>query len=431
MNERTAIRAEGLSKRYRLGSGTVFQYGRLTESLWRAIRRPFRSSGHRTHDGDEHVWALRDVSLEVPEGEVLGIIGRNGAGKTTLLKILSRITPPTAGYAEVRGRVGSLLEVGTGFHPELTGRENILLNGAILGMRRREISRKFDEIVSFAGISRFIDTPVKRYSSGMYVRLAFAVAAHLDTEIMAVDEVLAVGDLSFQRKCLGTMKDAAHRGRTVLFVSHALGSISRLCDRVIWLDSGRIVSAGAPQDVVGRYLRASDRGTAGQREWPLSAAPGSDGFSLSRVAIVGKEGGAAATIDMTEPFSVEITYELAREIVELRVGFLLLASDGTVVFRSVDRDGLSDGPDWAERGPGRYVSTCEIPGNLLNEGRYSLTILADVPSVKSLLHLEDTISIEVVKTGGVSARDVARWPGVILPALDWRVSQLADPQSEP
>jgi lipopolysaccharide transport system ATP-binding protein len=248
-----AVSVESLSKRYRIGP--TVQYGRLTESLWNAVRAPFRGTrdaGAKSRQ-DRDIWALKDVSLEVDEGEVVGIIGRNGAGKTTLLKILSRITAPTEGRAEIRGRVGSLLEVGTGFHPELTGRENVFLNGAILGMRRAEIARKFDEIVAFADTGRFIDTPVKRYSSGMSVRLAFAVAAHLETEILIVDEVLSVGDLEFQRKCLGKMGDVATTGRTVLFVSHQMNQIRRLCPRAIWLDAGTVREAGRTADVAGAY----------------------------------------------------------------------------------------------------------------------------------------------------------------------------------
>jgi lipopolysaccharide transport system ATP-binding protein len=244
---------EALSKRYRLGP-TIAPYGRLTETLWDAVRAPFRSDGpKRSPEEDREIWALKDVSLEVGEGEVVGLIGRNGAGKSTLLKILSRITEPTGGRATIHGRVGSLLEVGTGFHFELTGRENVYLNGVILGMRRSEIDRKLDEIVAFAGIGRFLDTPAKRYSTGMFVRLAFAVAAHLETEILIVDEVLSVGDLEFQRKCLGKMGDAATSGRTVLFVSHQMNQIRRLCDRTLWIDGGQVRQEGRTSDVVAAY----------------------------------------------------------------------------------------------------------------------------------------------------------------------------------
>jgi len=266
-----AIRVENLSKRYRIGQRE--RYLALRDVLARAISAPFRVfSSNSKPDGrnprSDYIWALKDVSFEVKQGEIVGIIGRNGAGKTTLLKILARITRPTSGYAEVRGRVGSLLEVGTGFHPELTGRENIYLSGAVLGMTKREIDRKFDEIVDFAGVAEFIDTPLKYYSAGMQMRLAFAVAAHLEPEILLVDEVLAVGDLEFQKKCLGKMEDVSRGGRTVLFVSHQMNQIRRLCERVIWLDAGQIVREGPTHEVVSAYEAAMTSGEWLRRERP-------------------------------------------------------------------------------------------------------------------------------------------------------------------
>ncbi|MCS7311827.1 MAG: polysaccharide ABC transporter ATP-binding protein [Acidobacteria bacterium] len=266
-----AIRVENLSKRYRIGERE--RYYALRDVLTRAFRVPFRrcSSGSASTDAPKWIWALKDVSFEVKRGEVVGIIGRNGAGKTTLLKILARITEPTEGYAEVRGRVGSLLEVGTGFHPELTGRENIYLSGAILGMKKAEIDRKFDEIVAFAGVEKFIDTPVKHYSTGMHMRLAFSVAAHLDPEILLVDEVLAVGDLEFQKKCLGKMGDVAKGGRTVLFVSHQMNQIRRLCERVLWVDAGHIRQAGPTHEVVSAYETAMTSGAWAQSVHPEAA----------------------------------------------------------------------------------------------------------------------------------------------------------------
>src|SRR5213594_1123653 len=262
-----AIRVEGISKHYRIGARQE-RYYTLHDTLTEAVARPFQKlaaffsrngAGPRTPEASS-IWALKDVSFEVKRGEVVGIIGRNGAGKSTLLKILSRITEPTEGRARIHGRVGSLLEVGTGFHPELTGRENIFLNGAILGMRREEIKRKFDEIVAFAEIEKFLDTPVKRYSSGMYVRLAFAVAAHLEPEILLVDEVLAVGDINFQKKCLGKMGDVARAGRTVVLVSHQLNQIRRLCHRVVWIDEGSVRQDGPTHGVVSTYESAMTSG---------------------------------------------------------------------------------------------------------------------------------------------------------------------------
>jgi ABC-type polysaccharide/polyol phosphate transport system ATPase subunit len=267
-----AVEADALSKRYRIGQLHA-AYGTLRESLTRSAKRlTGREHGHDTKE----IWALRDVSFRVDEGEVLGVIGRNGAGKSTLLKVLTRITTPTAGRAVIRGRVGSLLEVGTGFHPELTGRENIFLNGSILGMKRRDIQRKLDEIVEFSGIPKFIDTPVKRYSSGMYVRLAFSVAAHLEPEILLVDEVLAVGDAEFQQRCLGRMEDLSGTGRTVLFVSHNMQAVNQLCDRAILLEGGALTLDGSPSDVITRYLHSS-QGTGSSRSWADDdSAPGDD-----------------------------------------------------------------------------------------------------------------------------------------------------------
>ncbi|HEX8161973.1 MAG TPA: ABC transporter ATP-binding protein [Pyrinomonadaceae bacterium] len=262
-----AIRFENVSKRYRLG-GVHPGYLTLRETLGAALAAPVRRLARRAGGGErETVWALRDVNLEIRQGELVGIIGRNGAGKSTLLRILSRVTRPTTGEVEIYGRVGSLLEVGTGFHPDLTGRENVFLNGAILGMKKAEIERKFDEIVAFSEIERFIDTPVKHYSSGMYVRLAFSVAAHLEPEILIMDEVLAVGDAAFQRKCLDKMDSIARGGHTVLFVSHDIGAINSLCERVVLLEGGVVVRTGAARDVTAHYLEDADgvsrsRGTA-------------------------------------------------------------------------------------------------------------------------------------------------------------------------
>src|SRR5436190_18304095 len=336
-----AVRVDGLSKRYALGTG-AYTYGRLTESLSNALRRPFRHTERTADPEDRHIWALRGVSFQVVQGEAVGIIGRNGAGKTTLLKVLSRITDPTEGLVRIRGRVDSLLEVGVGFHSELTGRENIFLNGAILGMRRAEIVRKLDEIVAFAEVERFLDTPVKRYSSGMYVRLAFAVAAHLEPNVLLVDEVLAVGDIDFQRKCLGKMHDVAQGGRTVLFVSHQLAAVNRLCDRALWLHQGQVRALGSREEVGSAYLNFGDQ-AMGQRTWggdePM---PGSQGLGLRRVTVL-SDGVSGPTVDIRKLFRIEIEYELDRRHRGLRIGFTLYADDGTAVFTALDRHGLNEG----------------------------------------------------------------------------------------
>jgi len=303
-----AIRVERLGKQYRIG-GSREQYKTLRESLVGAVTRPLRRLRNPKPEirNQNTIWALKDVSFEVKRGEVVGIIGRNGAGKTTLLKILSRITEPTEGRVEIHGRVGSLLEVGTGFHPELTGRENIYLNGAILGMSKKEINRKFEEIVAFAEIEKFIDTPVKRYSSGMYVRLAFAVAAHLDPEILLVDEVLAVGDLEFRKKCLGKMQNVSQVGRTVLFVSHDMGNISNLCSRTVWLDSGTIRAVGDTKDVVSQYI-SSGTHLRGEISWvDIKSAPGNERVRLKAVRIK-SNGHVTADVMIDTEVSIEIDY---------------------------------------------------------------------------------------------------------------------------
>ena len=304
------VRVEGLWKEYRLGKREA-AYGTLRESIVDAVRAPLKML-RRQNGGSagEALWALKDLNFIVDPSEVIGVIGRNGAGKSTLLKVLSRITEPTIGRVELFGRVASLLEVGTGFHPELTGRENIYLNGAILGMRKTEIARKFDEIVAFSDLEKFLDTPVKRYSSGMYMRLAFAVASHLEPEILLVDEVLAVGDAAFQKKCLGKMGDVAREGRTVIFVSHNMVAVQSLCQRVLWLDRGEIIENGPASTVVSNYLNKSFGGTTSSEEvWPeVDAAPGNEAVRLHAIRVRADEGDAAAPLTMKTPFSIEVEY---------------------------------------------------------------------------------------------------------------------------
>ncbi len=303
------VSVRGLSKRYRLGTSAA-AYGRLTESISDGIGNLFsRGKRHTKLRSREYLWALRDVSFDIGEGEVVGIIGRNGAGKTTLLKVLSRITEPTSGQARVRGRVGALLEVGAGFHYELTGRENVFLNGAILGMRRREIYKRFDDIVAFAEVEPFIDTPVKRYSSGMVVRLAFAVAAHLDPDVLVVDEVLAVGDAAFQKKCLGRMGEVGTSGRTILFVSHNMGSIRSLCQRALVLDSGGVVFDGSAGDAVATYMSEVGRiEGGGEVVWSSDdpARPCTEEIGLSRIRLVEPSGQCRSVFDTDTPIRVEI-----------------------------------------------------------------------------------------------------------------------------
>ena len=331
MDAGLAIATEGVGKRYELGAPNSTL---LSERLGQALRR-------RPGAQDEF-WALRDVTLEIPVGQVVGVVGPNGAGKSTLLKIISRIVPPTEGRARVRGRVGTLLEVGTGFHPELSGRENVFLNGAVLGMRRREILQKYDEIVEFAGVERFLETPVKRYSSGMYVRLAFAVAAHLEPEILLVDEVLAVGDLEFQRKCLGKMRDVASHGRTVLFVSHNLGAIRRLCDRALLFQRGRVSADGDPMEVVSGYAGEVLAGESdGGSEIPDAIARiGTAEAKLRRVSIAALDGRPVTSLHLDERFQVVAEFDVLDEVDDavVEVGISSIDGERVVTANSVDRE---------------------------------------------------------------------------------------------
>lgn len=314
------------------------------------------------------MWALKDLNFEVAQGEVVGIIGRNGAGKSTLLKILSRITEPTTGRVELYGRVASLLEVGTGFHPELSGRENIYLNGSILGMSHKEIANRFDEIVAFAEVETFLDTPVKRYSSGMYVRLAFAVAAHLEPEILVVDEVLAVGDLSFQRKCLGKMGEVAKQGRTVLFVSHNMGSIGRLCQTGILLDQGKAILRGPIQDVIAKYTQDATSSNA-EVSFPYS---NEKKLQFCSAKLLDHRGRSSSELDRVQPFSVVINYDVRDRMEGAHLGLMLDRIDGTPVCYAADIDSAPEGS--IDRRPGSYCAKVEFPGGLLNAGVYQIRL---------------------------------------------------------
>ncbi|MCK5449060.1 MAG: ATP-binding cassette domain-containing protein, partial [Gemmatimonadetes bacterium] len=334
----TAVRVSGLSKQYHIGAVRE-RFPTLRDQLSDALIAPFRRAskllrGQATGAAelDETIWALEDISFEVGRGEVVGIIGHNGAGKSTLLKILSRITEPTTGYAEIHGRVGSLLEVGTGFHPELTGRENIYLNGAILGMRRAEIVRKFDEIVAFAEVERFIETPVKHYSTGMHLRLAFAVAAHLEPDILVIDEVLAVGDAAFQRKCLNKMEDVSEHGRTILFVSHNMAAVTRLCERTLLLNHGHLIADGPSHEVVGAYLHTG-MGTTAVREWSdLELAPGGDIARLRAVRIRTSTGDISEAVDIRQAVGLEMEYEVLEPGRKMMPSMILINDEGVELF---------------------------------------------------------------------------------------------------
>jgi len=408
---RVAVRVEQLSKRYT--RGTSSSYLRFSEMLWRTVRHPFRPANSATAQTAEF-WALQNLSFDVRSGEVLGVIGRNGAGKSTLLKLLSRITRPTSGRIAWRGRIGSLLEVGTGFHPELTGRENIFLNGAVLGMTRGEIARKLDEIVAFAEIDAFLDTPVKRYSSGMYVRLAFAVAAHLEPEILLVDEVLAVGDYAFQRKCLGKMQDVATAGRTILFVSHNLTAVTSLCSRAILLEQGRLIEDGHPEAVVKRFL-TSGVNSDWEQLWTGSEAPGTDRVRLRRVALQPQGLEPGLPIDVSTPVDLVVDYQKQIDDGATNVSLFLQNLQGVVLFNTVSA--LCDGPR------GSYRGVVRIPGNLLNNGMHRVRVMV-THDLSPQVDVDGALTFEVHEVQRkIAAQGV--WLGAVRPQLDWTLQRVA------
>jgi lipopolysaccharide transport system ATP-binding protein len=412
------INVTNVSKQYRVGTRAA--YGTLRDNIYRTVSAPFRKLRGNGVASREFIWALKNVNLTVQPGEVVGLIGRNGAGKSTLLKILSRITEPTSGRVELYGRVASLLEVGTGFHHELTGRENIYLNGAILGMKRAEIKAKFDEIVAFSEIEKFIDTPVKHYSSGMYLRLAFAVAAHLDPEILLVDEVLAVGDARFQRKCLDKMDDVRQAGRTVLFVSHNMPAVTRLCPRTILLESGTVIFDGPSHETVSKYL-GSGLGTTAAREWKdIENAPGNEIARLCAVRVCTATGETADALDIRQPVGIEMEFEVLNSGYVLVPNYHLFNEEGLCVFIASEQD-----PEWRRRprSAGHYVSTAWIPGNFLAEG--SLIVSAALSTLNPTeVHFfeRDAVAFQVVDSlDGDSARGdfAGAIPGVVRPMLNW------------
>ncbi|HKR59206.1 MAG TPA: ABC transporter ATP-binding protein [Pyrinomonadaceae bacterium] len=419
------IKVDKLGKRYRLAERQA-SYGSLRDTLAGMARAPLRKL-RRQGQSAPLIWALQDVSFTVAPGEAVGIIGRNGAGKSTLLKLLSRITSPTTGRIELYGRIVSLLEVGTGFHPELSGRENIYLNGAILGMTRKEIARKFDEIVAFAEVEKFVDTPVKHFSSGMYLRLAFAVAAHLQPEILLVDEVLAVGDSRFQRKCLDKMQEVGQQGRTVLFVSHNMPAVTRLCPRTILLDEGRVIGDGPSNEVVTAYL-SSGLGTTAAREWvELDNSPGNEIVRLRAVRVRGEDGQLRDALDIRKPVAVEMEYEVLQGGHFLVPNFHFYNEDGVYAFVAHEAD-----PAWRgrQRPAGRYVSSALIPGNLLAEG--TLFVGAAMSTMNPVIvhfYERDVVAFQVIDSmDGDSARGEygGPMPGVVRPLLKWHTQLLSD-----
>lgn len=424
-----AISVEKLGKRYRIGGPRV-RYRTLRESImgsmtsWITHLREPKSKIKK----QETIWALKNISLEMKRGEVLGIIGRNGAGKSTFLKILSHITEPTEGRAIIHGRVGSLLEIGTGFHPELTGRENIYLNGAILGMKKNEIDGKFDAIVEFAEIEKFLNTPVKHYSSGMFVRLAFAVAAHLDLEILLVDEVLAVGDGPFQKKCLNKIQDVGREGRTVLFVSHNMPAIRTLCTRAILIDRGILQYEGEPAQVVQHYLRGDEYLTS-QKVWRENERPGNQTFRLNSVKLKNTSGEEVSAINISEEAQIEIEYELVRGGGRAQFSLVLFDADGYCVFGSLSN---TEPNFYGKPMPeGNYCSLCRIYGHLLNSGRYHVSITGGSAHWGDSFTADHVISFDAVDDGVLKGDYFGGYGGVIRPKLQWTTISLKGVSSSP
>lgn len=419
-----AIRVDGLSKSFRLGRRPD---PRQTFQKWKsAFSRLTKRTADPVDDemADDSFWALKDLSFEIPRGEVVGIVGRNGAGKSTLLKLLSRITYPTRGRIEIHGRVRSLLEVGTGFHDDLTGRENIYLNGAILGMSRGEIARKFDEIAAFSEVEKSLDIPVKHYSSGMYLRLAFAVAAHLDPEILILDEVLAVGDAAFQQKCIGKLGETSRQGKTVLIVSHSLPVVTNFCHRAMLLESGQITAIGSAADVVRQYMTRV-RSATGEVVWPtMSTAPGNDAIRLNAVRIL-QSGSDETTsdVDIAREIDVQITYWSLDPRRQVFVAMALKDANGTFVLESSN---LTSNPvECGDLPSGSLMqATCTIPDNFLNEGRYSVSVVAGIVPGKAVAQEESVLSFDVHDTGTMHEEYLGNWAGpIIRPRLPWNTIQ--------
>lgn len=430
-----AISVENLSKSYLVGhnSAKAERYTALRDviannarNLARKTRDMFNGKAIVQGDEVEEFWALKDVSFNIKQGDRVGIIGRNGAGKSTLLKILSRITEPTSGRVKINGRVASLLEVGTGFHPELTGRENIFLNGAILGMSRTEIQRKFDEIVAFAEVERFLDTPVKRYSSGMYVRLAFAVAAHLEPEILIVDEVLAVGDAAFQKKCLGKMQDVSSEGRTVLFVSHNMAALTALCTRAIMLNQGALIAFGGATDIVRKYIEIGKE-SSGEKAWhDINTAPGTEKIRLHAVRFI-SDGAVTSDIEIDKEIKIEIEFWNLKDNAAVSSSIHLLDQMGGGVLASANMHSANLIQDQWFGKPhhvGLYKTHCIIPANFLNEGRYSINVIVLTEITNPEVYEIDILSFMVHETGSMRKEYSGGWLGVVRPKLAWQTELL-------
>lgn len=424
----TAISVQNLSKRYRIGlkeelpdtlTGALTSWVKSPVRNFKTLRRLSRFT--EGDDAEDIIWALRDVSFEIKHGEVVGIIGRNGAGKSTLLKILAGITEPTSGHADIYGRVASLLEVGTGFHQELTGRENIYLNGTILGMTKAEIDRKFDEIVDFSGVEKFIDTPVKRYSSGMQVRLAFSVAAHLEPEILLIDEVLAVGDVAFQKKCLGKMNEVAQGGRTVLFISHDMAAINSLCPRVIYLANGFLTKDGEASEVTEYYFQDTE-GSYSRYSWSGSyrGDRGDAEITLKEITLKDSKGLSKGIFHESEPITIHIKYEVHTLLRGSQVKIHILGGRGSIILTSTDI--FANIKQYHD--VGTYESICTIPGGILNQGNYSIVVFSYIPFIKFILPKRDYVNFSIVQTTAIPFSEHIK--GVLNPYLaSWELCKIS------
>ena len=418
------IRAEGVAKQYRLGARQA-EYKTLREAVtgaaalpWRTLKSFAKAGNGDVRQTERFIWALQNISLEIKRGEVVGLIGRNGAGKSTLLKILSRITEPTKGFAKITGRIGSLLEVGTGFHPELTGRENIFLNGAILGMRKTEIKRKFDEIVAFAEVERFIDTAVKHYSSGMYLRLAFAVAAHLEPQILLVDEVLAVGDASFQNKCLGKMSDIAGEGRTVLFVSHNMPAVRTLCKRAILLDQGGVEREGEAGSVVQYYLLGEYQDS--KRVWRGQERPGNDAIKLNSIRLLDATGAEVPAINISDELVVEIDYEVVERGASVGFALNLFNSEGLELFATLSN--TEQGYYGTPMECGNYKTICRLYGNLLNAGQFYFSVVGFSANWSDPFRIDQAVAFDAIDDGLLRGDYYSGFGGSLRPKLLWETT---------
>lgn len=415
----SVIKVQNLSKRYRLGlkekeaETLVGQISQAILSPWENFKS-LQQLSRFVHDDESIFWALKDVSFEVQEGEVLGIIGKNGAGKSTLLKILSQITEPTSGKIEIHGRVASLLEVGTGFHPELSGRENIYMNGTILGMTRREIDSKLDEIIDFSGVEKFIDTPVKFYSSGMKVRLGFSVAAHLDPEILIIDEVLAVGDFEFQKKCLGKMKDVAHDGRTVLFVSHNLEAVKSLCSQAILLEKGELTYIGSPLETIKFYLKESFSSN-NLAIWSKEDRPGNEWLRVNKIELLSSKFYHLGFFDRLDDLTLTTEFELLKDNVPFNLSVWLTSDTGEIILNSYSQIPVPI------LNRGVHNAALKIPGGLLNDGVFKFTILFVKDASLILFELTDALNFELIDTEIRGIGWHGKHPGFVRPKLDFKI----------